>query len=125
MKKILTYLPHILFSAALLFVGAFGKLTGAAPAVAMFEQIDMFGFGEQFGRITVGLGQLFAGIGIFCKSTRKISAVIGIAIMAGAVFYHLTLFGGSPALPIVVMVLGIYILLKGDCKKCENGKCKC
>jgi len=123
MKKVLKMLPQILFAAALLFMGALGKLTGAAPAVDMFTQIDLFGMGEQFGRILVGLGQLFAAIGIFFNPTRKIAAVIGIAIMAGAIFYSLTLFSMPIVMPIIVMVLGIYLLLKGGCGNCSKGKC--
>lgn len=123
MKKYLKFIPHVIFAAALIFMGAIGKLTGAAPAVAMFEQINMFGLGEQFGRIAVGLGQLFAGIGVFFLATRKSAAVIGIAVMAGAVFYSVDLFQTSPIVPLVVMALGIYILLSGGCKGCAKGKC--
>jgi hypothetical protein len=135
MKKLLKYLPQILFAAALIFMGAIGKLTGAAPAVDMFTQIDLFGQGEAFGRILVGLGQLAAGIGVFFKPTRKIAAVVGIVIMAGAIFYSVTLFGASPIIAIVVLALGVWILLKGGCKgcctkgacdsskKCDSGKC--
>jgi hypothetical protein len=123
MKKYLKFIPHVVFAAGLILLGAIGKLTGAAPAVAMFEQINMFGLGEQFGRIAVGLGQLFAGIGVFFVVTRKSAAVIGVAIMAGAVFYSIDLFGTSPVAPLIVMVLGIYILLAGGCKGCAKGKC--
>lgn len=124
MKKVLKMLPQILFAAALIFMGAIGKLTGQAPAVDMFTQIDFLGMGEQFGRIVVGLGELFAGVGVFFKPTRKIAAVLGIAVMAGAIFYHLTLLGGSPIIAIVTMALGIYILLAGGCKGCSKGKCE-
>jgi len=124
MKKVLNYLPHILFAAALIFMGAIGKLTGQAPAVGMFEQINLFGQGEAFGRILVGLGQLAAGIGVFFKPTRKLAAIIGIVIMAGAVFYSVTLFGASPIIPIVVLAFGVWILVKGECKGCcKKGGC--
>ncbi|MFT7328032.1 MAG: hypothetical protein ACI870_000210 [Crocinitomicaceae bacterium] len=127
MKKYLKYIPHIAFAVLIIGFGAIGKLTGAAPAVEMFEAINLFGLGEQFGRIMVGLGQLFAGIGIFFVLTRKSSAVLGMAIMAGAVYFHLTIFGGSPALAIITFILAVYLLLTSKCcgKKgtCESGTC--
>jgi len=124
MKKVLKMLPQILFAASLILMGAIGKITGAAPAVDMFTQIDLLGMGEQFGRLAVGFGQLFAGIGVFFKPTRKSAAVLGIAVMAGAIFYHLTLFGGSPAIAIATMALGIWILLSGKCGQCKSKKCE-
>lgn len=124
MKKVLNYVPHIIFAGAFIVLGAIGKLTGTAAAVDMFTQIDFLGMGEQFGRLTVGLGQLFAGIGIFFKPTRKIAAVLGIAIMAGAIFYSVTLFNMPVITPIIVMILGIYLLFKGGCAGCAKGKCE-
>ena len=134
MKKVLKYLPQILFAAALVFMGALGKLTGADQAVAMFTDINLFGQVEAFGRILVGLLQLFAGVGVFFKPTRKLAAIVGIVVMAGAIYYHLTLLGGSPIVAIVVLILGVWILKKGCgcCKKkgtcdtsktCDTGTC--
>ena len=129
MKKYLSYLPHVIFAAALILVGSIGKLTGSESAVTMFTDIDMFGLGERFGRLAVGLGELGAGIGIFFAATRRMSALIGSAIMAGAIFFHVSLFGGSPLFAIVIMLIGFYLFLKPGCcntpcaKKCES-ECK-
>lgn len=126
MKKFVKYIPHIAFAALMIGFGAIGKLTGAAPAVAMFETINLFGLGESTGRILVGLGQLFAGIGIFFPATRKSAAVIGMAIMAGAIYFHLTLFGGSPVLAIITFILSIYLLLSAKvCSTCCSKKSAC
>lgn len=113
MKKYLPYLPHIIFAAALIFVGAIGKLIGTEGAKTMFEQMNVFGLGEQFGRIMVGLGQLAAGIGIFYKKSQKTAALLGSAIMAGAILYHVQ-FGGTPILAIAVMILGFYLFLRKE-----------
>ena len=127
MKKFFSYLPHILFAVALIVMGAFGKLTGHPMAVAMFEQINLFGWGETAPRVLVGLAQLFAGVGVFFPGTRKMAAIIGIAIMAAAINYTVTLFGGPVTIPVIVMLLGIWILFKGNCvvccKKCDTGTC--
>lgn len=128
MKKFLKLLPLILFAVSLIGLGAIGKLTGAAPAVEMFEQINLFGQGEAFGRILVGLGQLAAGIGVFFKPTRKIAAVLGLAIMAGAVAFHISVIGVAPIMYVAIatMALAIYIIFAGgSCghKTCSTGTC--
>ncbi|MAQ77118.1 hypothetical protein CL684_01185 [Candidatus Campbellbacteria bacterium] len=122
MKKYLKFLPQVLFAAGLLFIGAIGKLTGAEPAVAMFQQINLFEQGEAFGRILVGLTQLFAAIGVFFRPTRKIAALAGIVTMIGAIYFHLTLFGGTIIMPVIVLLLGAWIFIKGGCGCCGN-KC--
>ena len=123
MKKYLKFIPHVAFAGILIFMGAIGKLTGAAPAVSMFEQINLYGQGEAFGRILVGLGQLAAAVGVFFKATRKSGAVLGIAIMLGAVYFHYDLGLGAPVLPIVTAALGLWILSTTGCKGCGKGMC--
>ena len=124
MKKYLKFIPHVAFAGILIFMGAIGKLTGAAPAVSMFEQINLFGQGEAFGRILVGLGQLAAAAGVFFKPTRKIAAILGIMIMLGAMYFHYALELGAPIFAIITAALGIWILstTKG-CGKCGKGLC--
>lgn len=123
MKKYIKFIPHVAFAAIMIFVGAFGKLTGAAPAVSMFTEINLFGQGEAFGRILVGLGQLAAAVGVFFKPTRKIAAALGIAIMLGAIYFHYDLGLGAPILPIVTSALGLWILSTTGCKGCGKGAC--
>lgn len=123
MKKYLKFIPHVIFAGILIFMGAIGKLTAAEPAVMMFTQIDLLGQGEAFGRILVGLGQLAAAVGVFFKPTRKIAAVLGIAIMLGAVYYHYDLGLGAPVLPIVTAAFGLWILGTTGCKDCGKGIC--
>ena len=130
MKKFVYYLPHILFAVALIGLGAFGKLTGNPMAVSMFETINLYNINPDVTRIIVGLAQLFAGVGVFFTSTRKVAAIMGTAIMAAAINYTITLFGGPIFIPLIVMLLGIWILFKGECtsccKKCGGeGTCKC
>lgn len=123
MKKYIKFIPHVAFAAIMIFVGAFGKLTGAAPAVSMFTEINLFGQGEAFGRILVGLGQLGAAIGVFFKPTRKIAAALGIAIMLGAVYFDYVLELGAPLLPIITAALALWILSTAGCKGCSKGMC--
>jgi len=123
MKKYLKFIPHIIFAGILVFMGAIGKLTGAEGSVSMFQEINLFGQGEVFGRILVGLGQLAAAVGVFFKPTRKIAAILGIAIMLGAIYFHYALELGAPTLPIITAALGLWILSTTGCKGCKKVVC--
>lgn len=124
MKKVIHYIPHILFAASLLYIGAYGKLTGAPMAIGLFETLGLFGQPEYVGRYLIGLGELFAAIGVFFIATRRVAASIGIVIMLGAIFFHFTTLGGSPILPIITLILGVWILFMGyGCKTCTDGSC--
>ena len=123
MKKYLKFIPHVVFAGILVFMGALGKLTGAEPAVSMFQQINLFGQGEAFGRILVGLGQLAAAVGVFFASTRKIAVIVGVGIMLGAIYFHYALELGAPILPIITGALGLWILSTTGCKGCKKKMC--
>lgn len=124
MKKFITYLPHIVFAALMIGFGALGKLVGAEPAVEMFSAINLFDKGEALGRILVGLGELGAGIGIFFAATRKISAVLGMAMMAGAMIFVVNgTIGGSVVLPALTFALALYLFVKSTCG-CKTAACK-
>lgn len=124
MKKYLKFLPHVVFAALLIFMGAYGKLTGNEQSVGLFKMLNLFGQPEYVGRYFVGLAQLFAGVGVFFKQTRKIAALVGVIVMAVAIYFHITSFGVATMAPAVVTFLaGLWILItscgccKGVCKK--------
>lgn len=128
MKKYLKYIPHVIFAASLVFMGALGKLTGAEKSVELFKMLNLFGQPEYVGRYLIGLAQLFAGVGVFFKPTRKIAALVGTGVMAGAIYMHITAFGVATMAPAVITFLaGLWIFVKscGCCmKKCNKGACK-
>jgi putative oxidoreductase len=91
---------------ALAFLTAGGsKLAGAEPMVAVFDKI---GFGQWFRYVT-GLLEVTGAIGLFIPRYAFYAAGLLMLVMAGAVFSHLTLLGGSPLPPIVLLLLSAAI----------------
>lgn len=125
MKKCSHFIPHILFAALLIGMGAYGKITGAESAKGLFEMLNIFNQPEYIGRYMVGIGEALAAIGVFFIATRKVAAILGISIMLGAVFFHVTLIGGSPLIPIIIIALGLWILNDATCRNCKGKKCPC
>lgn len=88
----------------LAFVAAgFSKLAGAPPMVAIFAKI---GFG-QWLRILTGALEVAGAIGLFVPRTTFFAASLLVAVMVGAVGFHLTLLGGNPTPPIVLLILAL------------------
>ena len=65
------------------------KFSGAEESVYIFTQLDM----EPWGRIGIGVMELIASVLILYPRTTAIGAVLGIGLMSGAVFFHLTKLG--------------------------------
>jgi len=82
---------HLLLAARL--IGAiimlqtlYFKFTAHPEAVHIFSTIGM----EPYGRIGVGVGELIASILVLVPSTVWLGALMGIGLMSGAIFFHLT-----------------------------------
>lgn len=85
---------------ALPFLGSGGaKLVGTPVMVAIFSKI---GFGQWF-RIVTGLLEIAGAIGLLIPSFRRLSAALLAVVMCGAIGFHLTTLGGSPAGPMVLL----------------------
>src|SRR6266403_3978573 len=68
------------------------KFTGHPGSVELFTTLtDWLGFAghEQFMRIGVGSMELIASILLFIPATQVIGAALALAIMSGAIFFHL------------------------------------
>jgi uncharacterized membrane protein YphA (DoxX/SURF4 family) len=65
------------------------KFTGAPESIYIFTTIGM----EPWGRIGVGIMELTACILLFVPKFNWLGALLGIQLMAGAVFFHLTKLG--------------------------------
>ena len=88
---------------AVVFVQSlFFKFSGAPESIYIFSTLrDWSGIGlfEPAGRWIIGLGELTASILLFVPRARIFGAALAIAIMTGAIFFHL--FS-----PIGVVILG-------------------
>jgi len=91
---------QILAAAAFLASGG-SKLAGVPQMVALFEKI---GFGQWFRYLT-GLLEVISAIGLLVPRYAFYGAVLLATVMVGAIAFHLTVLGGSPAAPIVLLLL--------------------
>ncbi len=88
LKKILYWLPRIIASLILLQTLLF-KFSGAPESVYIFSQLGL----ESHGRIGVGIMELITGILLLVPKYSGIGGLLGIGLMAGAIFSHLTSLG--------------------------------
>ncbi len=84
------------------------KFSGASESVELFTLIGM----EPWGRIGVGVMELIASILLLIPRTKLLGTLLGIGLMSGAVFFHLTKVGiyqgGSPLLFIYALVVFLF-----------------
>jgi len=89
-KLIASWVLQILV-AALFLMAAFPKLTGDPMATAM---IDQLGVGSWPGPV-IGLAELAAAVLLVIPKTVAYGGVLGLLILVGAIFSHLTVLGIS------------------------------
>lgn len=65
------------------------KFTAAPESVYIFATLGM----EPWGRIGIGLMELIASVLIVIPYTTAFGAVLGLGLMSGALFFHLTRLG--------------------------------
>jgi len=94
------WLTQIALAAMFLFVGVL-KLSGVAAMVAMFDTI---GIGQWFRYVT-GSIEVVSAVALLVPSWAAFGALLLIPTMAGAVFTHLFIVGGS-AVPATVLLIG-------------------
>ena len=74
------------------------KFTAQPESVQLFTKLGM----EPWGRIGTGIGELIASVLILIPRTTLIGAIMGLGLMSGAIFFHLTklgiYFGGDSVL---------------------------
>src|SRR5436190_21725380 len=87
------------------------KFTGHPQSVALFTQLGM----EPWGRIGTGVFELIASILILYPRTTGWGAALGLGLMGGALFFHLTklgiVFGGDAVLFIYALIVFICCLI--------------
>ena len=78
-----------LVAAGIMLQTLYFKFSAAPESVYIFSTVGM----EPWGRIFVGVLELIASILILIPRTTAYGALIGIGVMTGAVFMHLTRLG--------------------------------
>lgn len=81
---ILRIVPAVIMLQTLYF-----KFSGHEESVRLFTTLGM----EPWGRIATGVFELLASILILYPRTTSVGAALGVGLMSGAIFFHLTSLG--------------------------------
>ena len=76
-------------AAVILLQTLFFKFTAAKESVYIFTTLGM----EPWGRIGSGVAELIASILLLIPSTAAFGALMSLAVISGAIFFHLTKLG--------------------------------
>ncbi|WP_420399374.1 DoxX family membrane protein [Flagellimonas sp.] len=88
MKNIISWILR-LAAALILLQTLFFKFTGAPESIYIFEQVGM----EPWGRYGSGVVELIASALLLWPRTIGLGALMGIGVISGAIFFHLTSLG--------------------------------
>jgi uncharacterized membrane protein YphA (DoxX/SURF4 family) len=80
-----------ILAAVILLQTLFFKFTGAPESVYIFSQLGL----EPWGRIGTGIVELVASALLLIPATTAWGALLAVALMAGAIFFHITKLGIS------------------------------
>ena len=80
----LRFIPAIIMVQTLWF-----KFTGAPESIYIFETVGM----EPWGRYGSGITELIAAVLLVIPSKSVYGAVVGMGVIGGAIFFHLTKLG--------------------------------
>src|SRR5688572_30639208 len=87
-KNILYWILRLI-AAIIMLQTLFFKFSAAPESVYIFTTLGM----EPWGRIGIGVLELIASILILYPRTTAFGAILGVGLMAGAIFFHLTKLG--------------------------------
>ena len=87
-KNILYWILRLL-AAIIMLQTLYFKFSAAPESVYIFSTLGM----EPWGRIGTGVLELIASLLILYPRTTAFGAVLGVGLMAGAIFFHLTKLG--------------------------------
>jgi putative oxidoreductase len=103
-KTIVLWTLQALAAAMFLMAGTL-KLAGAPPMVQLFAAI---GIGQWFRYVT-GTIEVVSGVSLLVPPLAVFAALALAATMIGAVFTHLFIVGGNPAIPLVLLIVTVTI----------------
>jgi putative oxidoreductase len=87
-KNILSWIVRVV-AAVILLQTLYFKFTGHEDSVFIFTQLGL----EPGGRIAIGIIELITAILLILPRTVGIGAVLGLGVISGAIFSHLTKLG--------------------------------
>ena len=109
-----------LLAAIILLQTLYFKFSAAPESIYIFSKLGM----EPWGRIGIGILELIAGILILVPATTLLGSSLAIALMSGAIFFHLTKLGinvqndGGQLFTYALLVLAsstaLVIIYRGD-----------
>lgn len=120
-KKIFIWALRIL-AALILLQTLYFKFTAHPQSVSLFTVLNM----EPWGRIGTGIAELIAAILLLIPRTTLLGALMGLGLMVGAIFFHLTKlgvnFGGDAVLFVYAVItfvccLGLIIINRRNLAK--------
>ncbi|GAA0537507.1 DoxX family protein [Chitinophaga japonensis] len=88
LKNVLYWMLRLL-AALIMLQTLFFKFTAAPESVYIFSSLGM----EPWGRIGTGVLELAASLLLLIPRTTALGAVLGLGLMSGALFFHLTRLG--------------------------------
>lgn len=86
--KIISWFLRLL-AATIMLQTLFFKFSASPESVYIFSTVGM----EPWGRIGSGIAELVASILLLVPATTSIGALIGLLVMSGALFFHITTLG--------------------------------
>jgi uncharacterized membrane protein YphA (DoxX/SURF4 family) len=86
--QIFTWVLRLL-AAAIMLQTLYFKFSGSEESVYIFTTLGM----EPWGRIGIGTIELIASILILYPKTTGLGSLVGMGLMSGAIFFHLTKLG--------------------------------
>lgn len=87
-SDILFWILRIL-SAVILLQTLYFKFSGAEESVYIFSTVGV----EPWGRIGTGIVEAIASVLLLIPRTTPVEAMLGLGVMSGALFFHLTRLG--------------------------------
>lgn len=88
LTTIITWMLRLL-AALIMLQTLFFKFTGHEQSIRLFTELGM----EPWGRIGTGVLELIAAMLILYPRTTGFGATLGLGLMSGAIFFHLTSLG--------------------------------
>ena len=83
------------------------KFTAHSQSVQLFTNLGM----EPWGRIGTGVAELIASILILIPRTTLLGALMGLGLMAGAIFFHLTKLGVNFGGDVVLFIYAVIVFV--------------